>query len=229
MRRLLRVRLLPVTLIVLVMVLGFRVNNLFEEDWNGVLQVSQAIAAAEAESPTEAASTDEKPEDAEAGIAEKSSDEEVKTPGSLAGRDPSTFSPSEIALLENLAQRREEIEQRSNALDVREGLLTATENRIDEKIDTLKSLESRIEELVKKHSEEEEKRISRLVLVYEKMKAKDAARIFDQIEMDVLLDVTARMKEAKVAEVLAKMSPQRAQELTIELATRNDLESRINR
>lgn len=229
MRRLLRVRLLPVTLIVLVMVLGFRVNNLFEEDWNGVLQVSQAIAAAEAETPTEAASTDEKPEDAEAGMAEKSSDEEVKTPGSLAGRDPSTFSPSEIALLENLAQRREEIEQRSNALDVREGLLTATENRIDEKIDTLKSLESRIEELVKKHSEEEEKRISRLVLVYEKMKAKDAARIFDQIEMDVLLDVTARMKEAKVAEVLAKMSPQRAQELTIELATRNDLESRINR
>lgn len=229
MRRLLRVRLLPVTLIVLVMVLGFRVNNLFEEDWNGVLQVSQAIAAAEAEAPTEAASTDEKPEDAEAGMAEKSSDEEVKTPGSLAGRDPSTFSPSEIALLENLAQRREEIEQRSNALDVREGLLTATENRIDEKIDTLKSLESRIEELVKKHSEEEEKRISRLVLVYEKMKAKDAARIFDQIEMDVLLDVTARMKEAKVAEVLAKMSPQRAQELTIELATRNDLESRINR
>lgn len=229
MRRLLRVRLLPVTLIVLVMVLGFRVNNLFEEDWNGVLQVSQAIAAAEAETPTEAASTDEKPEDAEAGMAEKSSDEEVKTPGSLAGRDPSTFSPSEIALLENLAQRREEIEQRSNALDVREGLLTATENRIDEKIDTLKSLESRIEELVKKHSEEEEKRISRLVLVYEKMKAKDAARIFDQIEMNVLLDVTARMKEAKVAEVLAKMSPQRAQELTIELATRNDLESRINR
>lgn len=229
MRRLLRVRLLPVTLIVLVMVLGFRVNNLFEEDWNGVLQVSQAIAAAEAETQTEAASTDEKPEDAEAGMAEKSSDEEVKTPGSLAGRDPSTFSPSEIALLENLAQRREEIEQRSNALDVREGLLTATENRIDEKIDTLKSLESRIEELVKKHSEEEEKRISRLVLVYEKMKAKDAARIFDQIEMDVLLDVTARMKEAKVAEVLAKMSPQRAQELTIELATRNDLESRINR
>lgn len=229
MRRLLRVRLLPVTLIVLVMVLGFRVNNLFEEDWNGVLQVSQAIAAAEAETPTEAASTEEKPEDAEAGMAEKSSDEEVKTPGSLAGRDPSTFSPSEIALLENLAQRREEIEQRSNALDVREGLLTATENRIDEKIDTLKSLESRIEELVKKHSEEEEKRISRLVLVYEKMKAKDAARIFDQIEMDVLLDVTARMKEAKVAEVLAKMSPQRAQELTIELATRNDLESRINR
>lgn len=229
MRRLLRVRLLPVTLIVLVMVLGFRVNNLFEEDWNNVLQVSQAIAAAEAETPTEATSTEEKPEDAGAGMAKESTDEEVKTPGSLAGRDPSTFSPSEIALLENLAQRREEIEQRSNALDVREGLLTATENRIDEKIDTLKSLESRIEELVKKHSEEEEKRISRLVLVYEKMKAKDAARIFDQIEMDVLLDVTARMKEAKVAEVLAKMSPQRAQELTIELATRNDLESRINR
>lgn len=229
MGRILRVRLLPVTLVALLMVLGFRVSNLFEEDWSGVLRVPQAIAAAEAEAGSEAEPEAAKSAETDEGMAAASSDEEIRTPGSLAGRDPTTFSPSEIALLENLAQRREEIEQRSNALDVREGLLTATENRIDEKIDTLKSLESRIEELVKQHSEEEEKRIARLVLVYEKMKAKDAARIFDQIEMDVLLDVTARMKESKVADVMAKMSPQRAQELTIELATRNDLESRINR
>ncbi len=37
------------------------------------------------------------------------------------------------------------------------------------------------------------------------------------------------MKEAKVAEVLAKMSSERAQELTIALATREDLDEQIDR
>ncbi|WP_416899748.1 MAG: MotE family protein [Minwuia sp.] len=223
--RLLQVRLLPVTLIVLVMVLGVRVSSLFDgNDATTVVTLPMAFAEEKAEKPDEAMA--EEKDDAGEKAAEAEAGPE---PGTLAGRDPTTFSPAEIALLENLASRREEIEKRAAELDVRESLLAATEQRLDEKIADLKSLESRIENLVKKHDEAEEERMARLVTVYEKMKAKDAARIFEQIEMDILIDVAARMKEAKVADVMANMSAQRAQELTIELATRNDIESRIKR
>jgi flagellar motility protein MotE (MotC chaperone) len=66
-------------------------------------------------------------------------------------------------------------------------------------------------------------RLQSLVKIYENMKPKDAARIFDQLDMDVLLDVVERMKEARVAPILALVNPQRAQDITIQLAERRKL------
>jgi flagellar motility protein MotE (MotC chaperone) len=55
------------------------------------------------------------------------------------------------------------------------------------------------------------------------MKPKDAARIFGELDMVVLLDVIERMKERKIAPILAEMNPQRAKAITIELAQRRGL------
>jgi flagellar motility protein MotE (MotC chaperone) len=41
--------------------------------------------------------------------------------------------------------------------------------------------------------------------------------------MEVLLEVIERMKERKIAPILAQMNPQRAQTVTLELAQRRDL------
>ena len=46
----------------------------------------------------------------------------------------------------------------------------------------------------------------------------DAAVIFDELEMPVLLPIADRMREAKAAPVLAAMRPDRARTLTAELA-----------
>ncbi|MFY7962270.1 MAG: magnesium transporter MgtE N-terminal domain-containing protein, partial [Elsteraceae bacterium] len=50
------------------------------------------------------------------------------------------------------------------------------------------------------------------------MKPKEAAQIFDKLEMDVLLGVAQRMKEGKVAPILASMQPEKAKLLTQILA-----------
>ncbi len=60
------------------------------------------------------------------------------------------------------------------------------------------------------------------------MKPKDAAEIFDNLELPVLVDVTGRMKEAKLAPVLAAMTPERARILTVKLAQRRrDMEGAV--
>ena len=51
-----------------------------------------------------------------------------------------------------------------------------------------------------------------LVKIYETMKAKDAARILGQIEMDVLLSIMERIKERSSAPVLAQMDADRARD-----------------
>jgi flagellar motility protein MotE (MotC chaperone) len=146
-----------------------------------------------------------------------------KAKKSISSGEHTGFTPAEIEVLENLTRRREELERRSQALAMREKLLAATEKSIDAKINELKKLEARISAMVKQHDKEAESQLKSLVKVYESMKPKDAARIFEQLDMDILLDVTARMREAKMAPVLAAMKSEKAKALTVQLATRRRL------
>jgi flagellar motility protein MotE (MotC chaperone) len=51
------------------------------------------------------------------------------------------------------------------------------------------------------------------------MKPKDAASIFDELDMEVLLRVAKMMTPRKMAPIMAAMSTARAQELTVRMAT----------
>jgi flagellar motility protein MotE (MotC chaperone) len=50
------------------------------------------------------------------------------------------------------------------------------------------------------------------------MKPKDAATIFNDLAMPVLLQVLDRMKDAKAAAIMAAMNPDKARDVTTELA-----------
>tara|TARA_B100000315_G_scaffold257658_1_gene307170 strand:- start:2027 stop:2746 length:720 start_codon:yes stop_codon:yes gene_type:complete len=137
--------------------------------------------------------------------------------------DPTLFTQTEIDLLQQLADRREKIEARAEEIELRAGLLSAAEKRIDKKIQEMKSLESIIQKLIKTHDQQEEAKMESLVKIYENMKPKDAARIFEELDINTLLSVAERMKERKLAPVMAKMNPQKAKEMTVELTKLRDL------
>lgn len=136
--------------------------------------------------------------------------------------DPLMMSPSEVELLQKLSERRAELEKRAAALSQREVLLQATEKRIDEKIARLESLEKDIGGIVDKQSEEDQSRIKSLVKIYETMKPAEAARIFGQLDMPVLLGVLEHMKERNAAPILAAMDPGKAKTVTQALAERRN-------
>jgi flagellar motility protein MotE (MotC chaperone) len=62
--------------------------------------------------------------------------------------------------------------------------------------------------------------IASLVKTYSTMKAKDAARIFNNLPDDVLVPVAHDMKSDIMAQVLANMNADSAKSLTIKLADR---------
>jgi flagellar motility protein MotE (MotC chaperone) len=137
--------------------------------------------------------------------------------------DPTLYSPADIDVLQQLADRRAELEQWASDLALREQLLKVTESRIETQVGDLKTAQSALKGLLKQYDQEQETKLKSLVKVYEAMKPKDAARIFEQLEMDVLLDVVERMKEAKIAPVLAAMNPDKAKDVTFELAQRRKM------
>lgn len=137
--------------------------------------------------------------------------------------DPTKATDAELEVLEKLAARRSSLDQRARDLDMRETLLRATEARIDGKIDELRKIKKTIGGLLKRHDAETEAKMKSLVKIYESMKPKDAARIFEKLDIGVLLDVVERMREARTAPILAKMSAAKAKTVTTALASRRAL------
>lgn len=131
-----------------------------------------------------------------------------------------TVSAAERAILERLQERRQEIDKRARELDMRESMLKEAETKLDIRMGELKEMEARVNTGVKKKEEAETSRFKSLATMYENMKAKDAAKIFDRLDIKVLLNMTSQINPRRMSEILAQMSPDAAERLTIELASR---------
>lgn len=216
----LRLRLLPIVIFVAALTMTVRLNGIVESMTGAVdkppagvtIQSTQARAQpsppAAAVSPQPAEPREEKMRSARRG--------DENSAGAM-------LSQNEIDVLQKLAERREILEIRAQELDSREALLRAAEARIEGKIHEIKTLEQTIEKLIARYNPLEENKIKSLVNIYEKMKPKDAARIFNELEMPTLMAVVEHMKDAKTAPIMAEMDSARAKALTMELAARNRL------
>jgi len=133
------------------------------------------------------------------------------------------YSNVRMEMFDDLSSRRKGLEKREKELMTREALLRAAEQEIDRKYQELSGLRKEIEGLLEQQSDEEKARIASLVKIYEGMKPKDAARIFDTLDLDILVAVMSQMSERKLSPVLAAMNPERARTITIMLAEQKKL------
>lgn len=129
-------------------------------------------------------------------------------------------SGAERAILERLQQRREELDARARELDIRENMIKAAEQRIDAHLAEIKEVESRIKVETVQQDEAEAARFKGLITLYENMKPRDAAKIFNRLDMDVLLKVAAQINPRTMADIMAQMTPDVAERLTVELASK---------
>ena len=221
-----RPRLLPATIVVVSVLLVSKVVGLGLALLPGVtvsgavMPVAQAAEGAAADAKGKAAAA------AAAATAAAKPGEHVSAyakPAVPAHVEPSTppvpvVSDAEKKLLSDLRGRRDELDARERTLTQRESVLTAAEERLSARVTQLTALQTRLETLEKERQDHDEANWAGLVKVYETMKPKDAATIFNEMEMPTLLHVLDRMKDAKMAAVLAAMQPDRARLATTQLA-----------
>jgi flagellar motility protein MotE (MotC chaperone) len=137
----------------------------------------------------------------------------TQTPGTKTiDQNAPNQSVSERALIERLQERRQELDAKSRDLEMRENLIKAAEKQLDTRIEELKELEGKGGESVA--------RIKNIVVMYESMGPKEAARVFDRMDPKTLVELVNQMNPRKVSEILAKMQPESAEKLTVEMARR---------
>lgn len=143
----------------------------------------------------------------------------------LSGAPPENIetSPAELDVLKQLSARREALDQRAQDIDKREALLKIYEQRIEQKTREMTALRQQIQTLLGQANESQAAQLDNLVKIYETMKPEDAAKIFDTLDMQILLGVIQRMKPKSTAPIMAKMSSEKAKEVTVSLLKQDKL------
>lgn len=131
------------------------------------------------------------------------------------------MSAGERAVLESLQQRRQELETRAREIEVRDSLLRAAEKRIEQRLQEIKDIETRNTGAAAEKKEAEAAKFKNLVSMYENMKAKDAAKIFDRLNLSILVEVADAMNPRRMSDILGLMDTAAAEKLTVELANRS--------
>lgn len=233
-----QIKIIPILIMVAMMAFSVRLVDFSL----GVSSLSGSAFAAKEEKSSKEEMMDEKGKGHEEMAADKKSDKKDDSDAMMAKKEMAMNDEPDIKwrdakdettgaagvrleVMDDLSKRRTTLDKREKQIIAREALLRAAQQELDRKYQELSQLRVQIEELLGKQSEEEQARISSLVKIYEGMKPKDAARIFDTLDLDVLVSVMSRMSERKLSPVLASMNPERARTVTIMLAEEKKLPS----
>lgn len=239
-----RLRILPLTIVMVLIAMFVRVESASENAKRGILITTSSVEAKEKQDDgvteakpevTDAEPKKEKKKEGE-GKDEKKDDkkDEKKDDKSKDEKDKKDDKPKEpppppdpldvttqemrpsgeLQVLQELAERRKALEAREAAIAQREALEQASEKQFEAKLQELTKLRDEIKQLVDAAKAKETEDTARLIAIYEKMKPKEAAGIFDSLNMDVLFPIVHGMKEAKLSPILATMSPDKAKQLT---------------
>ncbi len=218
-------RLLPIIIFLCAIIFSLKIESLFEKSSSETTKKELsflALPSAQAQDPSPI--SDEKPEERAPNISttppEISMDAGNLVSAVTSSTEDEKYTESELAILQDLAARRNEIEEKSKELELKIAMLNAAEMQIDKKVLKLKELETSIQTLVDEYDENEKSQLTSLVTIYSNMKPKDAARIFNDLDMEILIKLFSQMKESKAATILSAMDVTKANALTIELANK---------
>lgn len=135
---------------------------------------------------------------------------------------PAAVSDEDDPLDLHLADRRAELDRRESALETREALMKATEARIESRLAELDAREKDAAALEAARTAEKTAQFDKLSDAYERMKPRDAARIFEALDAELLGPVAGGMRTQSLAAVLGEMEAGKAKALTELLAERRE-------
>ncbi|MGE3623777.1 MAG: hypothetical protein AB7H77_07910 [Bdellovibrionales bacterium] len=217
---------LPLLMFFGVLTLGLRIGDVWEIAGSGRTGSAGTAFAEEAhaEKP-EAAAPDASPSPPKVDEAKpsegKPAEHAAETSTNVAPDDDA--SPAEMEVLRQLSSRRAELDKRTKTLDTREQLLKVAEQRVDQKIKEMQTIRLQLQGMVDQISGAQAQQTENLVKIYETMKPKDAARIFETLDMPVLLGVIQRMKPKSTAPIMAEMKSEKAKEVTVALTKQDQI------
>lgn len=147
----------------------------------------------------------------------------VAEPVRLSDQSSEKITSDELnRLLLLLNERENSLDGKERELSQIEGELSEQETVVSAKLIELAKAEKSLRDIIAIAEEAAENDLTRLTAVYEKMKPKDAARLFGEMDAEFAAGFLARMKTDISAQILASMDPKTAYAISAIVAGRHD-------
>ena len=121
-----------------------------------------------------------------------------------------------------ILEEKEKLARKEEELNAREQRLKKIEEDIDYKMKKLEnfktSLQKFMDDVRNERSSEKEKNLKQLVKTIQSMKARDAAKLINSMEEDLVVDIFVRMKGANAGKVLAFIPPEKGAQISRRIA-----------
>ena len=148
-------------------------------------------------------------------LAKSTNDEQVeKKPATTETRDVET-------LLAELLRREERVKQREDKIMEKEKALEIANGAIDMRLATLQEAEESLRATLAVADKAAETDLTQLTDVYQNMKPKDAAALFETMDPTFASGFLSRMPPEAAASILAGLSPDAAYTISVVMAGRN--------
>lgn len=155
-------------------------------------------------------------------LAEASSDNVeqgvVSAPAEVAASPPE---PEMGSLLESIRTRQEQLSRREIEIAERNRELNMLEQKIAQQLAVLKQAEQQLAATLAIADSAAENDLKQLTEVYEKMKAKNAAKIFGTMDISFAAGFLSRMRPESAAGILSEMPPNAAYSISVVMAGKN--------
>ncbi|HJK87441.1 MAG TPA: hypothetical protein QKA14_01110 [Candidatus Megaira endosymbiont of Hartmannula sinica] len=127
------------------------------------------------------------------------------------------YTREEAILIKKISKRKQDIEKINQNLVNKENMLKIAEDKLNKKAQQMQDMQDKLNEIADQYNYQKDQRILNLVKIYESMRPRDAASIFNDLDEDILLKVALGMKPSKIASIMSYMDTTKAKNLSLDM------------
>ncbi len=121
--------------------------------------------------------------------------------------------PDEADYLFKLSERKKQLDVREEELNRYAAEIAKQKEDIEAKLKKLEETRTKISTALEDKIKTDDAKVDTLVQMYSNMKAQQAAKVFETLDEDLVIEILSRMKKKSAADILNLVKPEKAQVL----------------
>lgn len=125
----------------------------------------------------------------------------------------SEIKPDEADYLFKLSERKKQLDTREEELNRYAAEIAKQKEDIEAKLKKLEETRAKISTALEDKIKADDAKVDTLVQMYTNMKPQQAAKVFESLDEDLVIEILSRMKKKSAADILNLVKPEKAQVL----------------
>jgi flagellar motility protein MotE (MotC chaperone) len=132
-----------------------------------------------------------------------------------------SWTPEQLSFFNKLEEKKIQLDQRESELTKLEEELQQQKIVLEKRLGELDQLRTKISSRLDEKVKVDQEKVDKLVEFYSNMKPQNAAKVIEEIDEDLAIEILGKMKKKNAADIMNLLKPEKAQKLSEKYAGYN--------